>query len=511
MSLSLEVNPCLVLAFLGMCLAIIYRYMVDTYSTLERLGVPGPKPIWIFGNVLEFKGKNVLQVFDDWKKKFGSVYGFYEGFRPGIVVNDVDFAKDVLSRHFELFNVRTSYRPFVYYPDNIRLIEIDGEHWKNQRTVINKMLNCTGTLQRAFEKTRIASSRMLHQLSDDLKIATEGMNISKVIDSYVSEGVMRIVLDMDDEKLAKYNDSIYDYEIASNWSASAENEAAGLARLFPSLTPLLKLADRKHKTSHNTVVDILREHIDTTLTGQNNNKKVDDDNVSFLSFLLSSKVLCRELDGSLTRRGLTSDETIAHILSLLSEMYSTTTAMIQFILYELACNQNCQTKLYDEMCRICGKDGEISLAELQTLEYLDMLFNETYRHHPIAPGISRVCTETCKIRGVTFKKGMVVRVMTSPLYKDANLFYNPERFMPERFSKRKRLESHQYSFLPFGRGPRMCPGQKLAMIQVKMAIIDIIRNYMLTTCKHTEIPLKEGLRPSLTPANGVCISMCRRF
>ncbi|XP_045184713.2 cytochrome P450 3A25-like isoform X2 [Mercenaria mercenaria] len=470
MSLSLEVNPCLVLAFLGMCLAIIYRYMVDTYSTLERLGVPGPKPIWIFGNVLEFKGKNVLQVFDDWKKKFGSVYGFYEGFRPGIVVNDVDFAKDVLSRHFELFNVRT-----------------------------------------AFEKTRIASSRMLHQLSDDLKIATEGMNISKVIDSYVSEGVMRIVLDMDDEKLAKYNDSIYDYEIASNWSASAENEAAGLARLFPSLTPLLKLADRKHKTSHNTVVDILREHIDTTLTGQNNNKKVDDDNVSFLSFLLSSKVLCRELDGSLTRRGLTSDETIAHILSLLSEMYSTTTAMIQFILYELACNQNCQTKLYDEMCRICGKDGEISLAELQTLEYLDMLFNETYRHHPIAPGISRVCTETCKIRGVTFKKGMVVRVMTSPLYKDANLFYNPERFMPERFSKRKRLESHQYSFLPFGRGPRMCPGQKLAMIQVKMAIIDIIRNYMLTTCKHTEIPLKEGLRPSLTPANGVCISMCRRF
>jgi hypothetical protein len=31
--------------------------MKDLYSTLEKLGVPGPKPVWVFGNVLEFKGK----------------------------------------------------------------------------------------------------------------------------------------------------------------------------------------------------------------------------------------------------------------------------------------------------------------------------------------------------------------------------------------------------------------------------------------------------------------------
>ncbi|XP_045184472.2 cytochrome P450 3A18-like [Mercenaria mercenaria] len=512
MAFSLEVNSYLVLVFLGMCVTFIYRYMVDTYSTLERLGIPGPKPVWIFGNVLEFKGKNVLHVFDEWKQTFGKVYGFYEGFRPGIVVNDVDFARDVLNRHFEKFHIRTSYRPFVYYPDNLRLIELDGEHWKNQRAVINKMVNSTGILKRVIEKIQVTSNKMLQQFADEVESATEGFNISNVIDTYVSEGVMRVVLNSNEEQMSKHQESIHNYEVLSNWSASAENEAAGLARLFPCLTPLLKLADKKHRESHEVVVNILREYLRNALTGQNNNKNVDDDNVSFLPFLLSSKVLCRELDGSLARRGLTSDETIAHILSLLSEMYSTTTAVIQFILYELACNKNCQDQLYDEILRICGQNEDISMAELQNMEYFDMFFNETYRHHPIAPGISRVCTESCTIRGVTFKKGMVVRVMTSPMYKDDTLFHQPEKFIPDRFSKVNRQnQSHQYSFLPFGQGPRKCPGQKLAMIQVKLAIINIVRNYTLDTGRHTKIPVQEALRPSLTPAHGVHIKMSKRF
>lgn len=34
-----------------------FRYLSDTYSVLQRLGVPGPKPVWVFGNVMEFKNK----------------------------------------------------------------------------------------------------------------------------------------------------------------------------------------------------------------------------------------------------------------------------------------------------------------------------------------------------------------------------------------------------------------------------------------------------------------------
>ncbi|XP_060596749.1 cytochrome P450 3A12-like [Ruditapes philippinarum] len=506
----LDINPLIILLCLLMCIGFLYRYMKDTYTVLERLGIPGPKPIWVFGNVLEFKGKNVLNVFDDWKNRYGNVYGFYEGFRAGIVVNDVDYAQDILNRYFDKFGIRTSYRPFIYYPDNLRLIEIDGDHWKNQRIVFTKMLNSPITLKLVIDKMQVTAKYMLQQISDELKTVSDGINISSAIDQYVSDGVIRIVLNMNDERFELYKHSFYDYEIQSNLSASADNEVGGLARLFPRLAPLLKCADKKYKYAHEKVVKILREFVEELSSRRNNNKDSQEVHDSLFAFLLSSKVPCRDADGRSAHRNLSTDEIIAHMLTLLSEIHSTTTAMILFILYELACHQDCQDKLYDEIKNMGDQDEDISSEQLKKMEYFDMLFNETYRHHPIAPGVSRVCTETCTIRDVQFQKGMVVRVMTSPLYKDASLFNLPEAFLPERFSEESRRNCHQYSFLPFGQGPRMCPGQKLAIIKVKIAVISIVKNYRLTTCKNTETPLKQALRPSLTPANGVCIQLTKR-
>lgn len=73
------------------------------------------------------------------------------------------------------------------------------------------------------------------------------------------------------------------------------------------------------------------------------------DHTSFLSYLHSSTILSRDIDGSLVRRKLTTDETTAHVLSLLSESYSTTNSEIQFLLYELARNPDCQQRVFDEM------------------------------------------------------------------------------------------------------------------------------------------------------------------
>lgn len=79
------------------------------------------------------------------------------------------------------------------------------------------------------------------------------------------------------------------------------------------------------------------------------------DHVSLLSFLLSSQVLSRDIDGSLVRRDMHTDEIISHVFSLLNEMYSTTTAAIQFMLYELSLHPEVQEKLYEEICRSYGQ------------------------------------------------------------------------------------------------------------------------------------------------------------
>lgn len=58
------------------------------------------------------------------------------------------------------------------------------------------------------------------------------------------------------------------------------------------------------------------------------------------------------------------------------------------------------------------------------------------------------------------------------------------RFMEE--NKAKRPEG---SFVPFGMGPRMCIGMRLALLEAKMALVFMVQNFTFSTCEKTEVIL----------------------
>lgn len=45
------------------------------------------------------------------------------------------------------------------------------------------------------------------------------------------------------------------------------------------------------------------------------------------------------------------------------------------------------------------------------------------------------------------------------IHHDPEIYPDPENFDPERFSAKNKASRHNYSFIPFGEGPRMCIGQ----------------------------------------------------
>jgi len=52
----------------------------------------------------------------------------------------------------------------------------------------------------------------------------------RIVDMFVSQSTARIVLDMDDEMLARHLPTILEYERAAMWSSAADNQISGLAR-----------------------------------------------------------------------------------------------------------------------------------------------------------------------------------------------------------------------------------------------------------------------------------------
>ena len=54
------------------------------------------------------------------------------------------------------------------------------------------------------------------------------------------------------------------------------------------------------------------------------------------------------------------------------------------------------------------------------------------------------------------------------------------RFSPEEIAKRD-----SFSYLPYGQGPRMCPGLKFADLQVKVALVKLLQKFVIKPCQQT--------------------------
>lgn len=74
--------------------------------------------------------------------------------------------------------------------------------------------------------------------------------------------------------------------------------------------------------------------------------------------------------------------------------------------------------------------------------------------------INRKTLQPYKIPGtdITLDKGILCWISVMGLHRDPELYPDPEKFDPERFSEKEKLQRHPFTYLPFGEGPRICIG-----------------------------------------------------
>ena len=82
------------------------------------------------------------------------------------------------------------------------------------------------------------------------------------------------------------------------------------------------------------------------------------------------------------------------------------------------------------------------------------------RKYPPVVVLNRICTKKTKLNGTDFviPKGTHVAIPVFGIHRDSNIFFDPDKFDPERFSEENIKTRHSYTYLPFGEGPRICIG-----------------------------------------------------
>lgn len=90
-----------------------------------------------------------------------------------------------------------------------------------------------------------------------------------------------------------------------------------------------------------------------------------------------------------------------------------------------------------------------------------ILFTETLRKYPALSFLSResiIDDYTFRDTKLTISKGTLVWIPVFPIHHDPNIYPEPEKFDPERFTEDKIKERNLMHYFPFGHGPRNCIG-----------------------------------------------------
>ena len=133
--------------FVALLFALIIAYLWrirKSYDFFLRLNIPGPPPTFFFGNFLEvIRTGRLSATINQWTKKYGSVFGYFEGHTPILVISDPDILQVVFVSSFSKCHSHRN-SPFSNpQAKNVHLFNAVGPRWKRQRLVLNPTFSST--------------------------------------------------------------------------------------------------------------------------------------------------------------------------------------------------------------------------------------------------------------------------------------------------------------------------------------------------------------------------------
>ncbi|KAE8126005.1 hypothetical protein FH972_020762 [Carpinus fangiana] len=165
------------------------------------------------------------------------------------------------------------------------------------------------------------------------------------------------------------------------------------------------------------------------------------------------------------------------ILGLLIGGHDTASAACTFIVKYLAELPHIYDGVYNEQMEIAKskEPGELlNWDDIQKMRYSWNVACEVLRLAPPLQGAFREAINDFIFNGFSIPKGWKLYWSANSTHKSPAYFPEPEKFDPSRFEG---SGPAPYTFVPFGGGPRMCPGKEYARLEILVFMHNLVKRF----------------------------------
>ena len=404
--------------------------------------------------------RNPIEVFERYRLRYGPTFTFhFAGVRPTLVTTDPEVLEHVLKRNsanYHKSDIQTE-----------RMGEFQGQG----------LLNAHGQLwqrQRAFLAKTFMKSRLSKLLPEQRQVLTEER---REFDRLAGSGVVDVYDLMVRLTLRLVGKSLFGQDIEHRhlerigWSIS-EIQAFMLKQIVrPYAIPWYQLSGRSayYQRIRERVDQVLRDYIAERMRqieGEGEDREMRGD---ALDHMLGATY-------SDTGEKMPTEQVVIESQQLLIAGNETSSIALSWTFYLLSRHPEVAKRIREEAREVLG-DGDFSLDDLWDLRYTTQVLEEAMRLYPSFWMIDRIALKEDHVKGVHIPAGIMVSNYIYGTHRNREHWHEPERFDPSRFDPEVKKSRHAFAHLPFGGGPRVCVGQRMAMMQMLLLVSSIVRDY----------------------------------
>ncbi|MFF3314663.1 cytochrome P450 [Streptomyces sp. NPDC003035] len=363
-------------------------------------------------------GGGLVDLFAQACERLGGVAAIRLGPRPTVLVTGPEAVRHVLALHPDRY-VKRSHRARLLIGDGV--LAATGEAWQRQRRLLQSQFTGRGMRryeQRITEAARTTAARWA---------------------AYARTGQ---VLDVGEEMRRFALDTIWRSLTGHPLDAGTENELAAVSAVVAVLPGL----PADGAASQGAVAAELAriDAVASRAIAAARDIGPGPDGPGLLHVLLDAAGTRPEYTDRLIR-----DE----LVTLLVAGHETTATTLTWLYLLLEENPEAR-----EQALAAGPEGSSERRQA-----VQALVHETLRLYPSAWILPRSAAEDDVLAGYAIGADTDVLVCPYLTHRDPELWDDPERFDPARFTIPGRRPAHPGSYLPFGIGPRACLGLQFAL------------------------------------------------
>ncbi len=444
--------------------------LVATAPVRSVSDLPGP-PGWpSVGNLFQLDRARVHQTVEQWCRQYGPVFQMKLGTTRFVVVSDHEAIGAVLRDRPDGFRrpprLEVVWREMGLAPG---VFGANGDAWRRQRRMVMAGFDPSHvrayfpSLSRVTQRLRkrwmaAAHSASVIDLQSDLMRFTVDAIAGLAFGSEIN------TLESDEEVIQQHLDQIF----------------PAVSRRMLSPLPYwryLRLpADRRLERGVNAVNLAVQTFIGKARQRLKSNPQLRHNPAN----LLEAMIVAADAADS----GVDDHDVAGNVLTMLLAGEDTTANTLAWMLHLLQNNPLAQQKVQDEVRGVAAGSGPghvFTQDQLASLDYVEACAHETMRLKPVGPlNLVQALRETTVANVRVPAGGMVWLVMRHDSVHEAHFTkagdFEPQRWLEESGTGAAPSSAKRVS-MPFGAGPRVCPGRYLALLEMKMAIAMLFNSF----------------------------------